>query len=111
MNTTQKPSLNADLSVIQILAGLLDRLDNSKVPVDAGQYRAVVQRLAEALDQVPPGLALDALLDAHPAAAALYENMQYAHAGLCRSPLSISLLTERSAKEAIERAMHPSLQG
>ncbi|HSV54715.1 MAG TPA: hypothetical protein VLJ57_21510 [Burkholderiaceae bacterium] len=111
MNATQKPSFNADLHVIRVLAELLDRLDSSKVPVDAGQYRAVVQRLADALGLVQTGLALGPLLDTHPAAAELYENIQYAHAGLCRSPLSLSLLTERSAKEAIERAMHPSLQG
>lgn len=111
MNATQKPNSTTDLHVVQVLAELLERLDHSKVPVDAGQYLAVVQRLADALGRVEPGPALSAVLDHFPAAAALYENQQYAHAGLCRSPLSVSLATERSAKEAIERAMHPSLQG
>lgn len=111
MNATQKPTSKTDLHIVQVLAELLERLDHSKRPLDAGQYRAVVQRLADALGRVEPGLALGAVLDQFAAAAAVYENLQYAHAGLCRSLLSVSLATERSAKEAIERAKHPSLQG
>lgn len=111
MNATQKPSANVDLHIVQVLAQLLERLEHSKVPVDAGQYRAVVERLADALSRLQPSVALGAVLDTHPATAELYENFQYAHAGLCRAALDVSLATERSAKEAIERAMHHSLQG
>jgi hypothetical protein len=111
MNATQKPSISAEMHTVQVLAQLMERLEHSKVAVDAGQYQAVVQRLSQALNRVEPGAVLTAVLDAHPATAELYENIQYANAGLCRAPLDISLATERSAKAAIERAMHHSLQG
>lgn len=35
----------------------------------------------------------------------VYENMNYQHAGLCRSALDVSLAAEGAAKEAIARAM------
>jgi hypothetical protein len=50
-------------------------------------------------------LALAALLDTHPAAAELYENVNYQHAGLCRSALDASLDAERQARQAIHLAM------
>jgi hypothetical protein len=45
------------------------------------------------------------VLGAHPAAAELYENLQYEHAGLCRSPLEAALNAELLAGAAIQRAM------
>jgi DNA-directed RNA polymerase specialized sigma24 family protein len=50
-------------------------------------------------------VALGALLDTHPAAAELYENVNYQYAGLCRSALDASLAAEQLAKEALNRAM------
>ena len=47
---------------------------------------------------------LDALLTTFPAAAALYENARYDHAGLCRSPLDVSLASELQACAAIIKA-------
>jgi hypothetical protein len=111
MNATQKPSISPEMHTVQVLAQLMERLEHSKVAVDAGQYQAVVRRLSEALNRAEPGPVLNAVLDTHPATAELYENLQYANAGLCRAPLDTSLATERSAKTAIERAMHHSLQG
>ena len=55
--------------------------------------------------------ALATLLDSHPAAAELYENVNYQYAGLCRSSLDISLAAERLAKEAIKSAMRQSTKG
>lgn len=92
----------------RLLAQLGDRLDGSPVPVDAAQYRAVMSRLAEALAALPPGPALSALLEAHPAAAELYENLNYQHAGLCRSPLDAALAAETRAAELIQRAKRRS---
>jgi len=36
----------------------------------------------------------------------VYENLNYQHAGLCRSALDASLAAELAARKAIERAMH-----
>ena len=105
MNATKPQSRKTDLTVTHVLAELLERLERSKVPVGAEQYRSVVQHLVNELGDVAPGKALGALLDAHPAAAELYENVNYQHAGLCRSALDASLAAERQAKEVLDRAM------
>lgn len=111
MNTTQTPSFSADLTVTHVLAELLERLEHSAVPVGPEQYLSVVTHLVEAFDSVRPGVELGALLDTHPAAAELYENTVYQHAGLCRSPLDPALAAERQARQAIERAMRQPNQG
>ncbi|ABE44277.1 hypothetical protein Bpro_2356 [Polaromonas sp. JS666] len=87
---------------------MLERLEHSAEPVGAEQYLSVVQHLVTELGEVEPGMALGALLDTHPAAAELYENVNYQYAGLCRSALDASLAAEREAKEAIHRAMNRS---
>lgn len=104
MNTTRPTHSTDRFAVIAMLAALLQRLEASKVAIDAGQYRTVVQRLSQALADAPSDARLHALLDAHPAAAELYENLRYEHAGLCRAPLERSMTTEARAREAIERA-------
>ncbi len=88
----------------RLLAQLMERLEHSPAPVDAGQYRAVAERLTALLVAQPPGLALTALLDTHPASAELYENHHYQHAGLCRSPLEPALAADIGARAAIVRA-------
>ena len=93
-----------------LMAQLLERLERGGHP-DAGQYRRVVQRLTEELGRAGDVDALDAVLEAHPAAAELYENMNYRHAGLCRSRLDVSMAAELSARDAIARAMRPAAQG
>ena len=105
MKTSQP--LNTDAA---LMAQLLERLERGGHP-DADQYRMVVRRLADELGRVQDADALDALLQAHPAAAELYENLNYQHAGLCRSLLDASLSSERRAREAIARAMRPSTEG
>ena len=89
-----------------MLAKLLERMDGptrTKAP-DPAQYRLLAQRLAISLDAIDDRNALDAILSAFPAAAQLYENLRYEHAGLCRSGLDASLAGEQSARRAIERA-------
>ncbi|MDB5778772.1 MAG: hypothetical protein JWP93_1137, partial [Polaromonas sp.] len=98
-----------DLTVTHVLAELLERLERSAVPVGAEQYRSVVQHLVSELGDVEPGTALGALLDSHPAAAELYENVYYQHAGLCRSALDASLAAELQAKEVLDRAMRRAM--
>ena len=99
------------LTVTHVLAQLLERLEHSKVPVDPVQYRAIVTHLVNEFADVSPGEGLRSLLDNHPAAAEVYENLNYAVAGLCRSPLDISLAAEQLAKEAIKSAMRQPTKG
>ena len=115
MNSTQSQSqpqsrsqpIPAQLKVVFTLARLLERLDGSTEPVGADQYRSVVSHLSEELQKVRMDDMLQALLNAHPAAAELYENLNYQHAGLCRSPLEASLNAELAAREALVRAAKP----
>ena len=105
MNTTRNPSPKTDLAVTHVLAQLLEKLEHSAVPVGAEQYRSVVEHLVHEFEDVEQGAELGRLLDAYPAAAEVYENLNYQYAGLCRSALDASLAAETSAREAIARAM------
>ena len=89
------------------LAQLLQRLETSAEPSSADQYRAVVRHLADELSRAEPGRELEALLNSFPAAAELYENQQYAQAGLCRQRLELSLNTELQARQALARIARP----
>lgn len=89
-----------------VLAHLLERLEQ-RGRIDADAYRALVQRLTNELDRIDDADALDTVLQTFPSAAALYENLRYAHAGLCRSPIDVSLATERNAREVLAHAMGP----
>ncbi|WP_280152669.1 hypothetical protein [Piscinibacter sp. XHJ-5] len=104
MNATPSKAIPDRLAVVVTLAHVLEQLEASRTSVGADQYRSVVRRLADELASVPADSALRAVLDAHPAASQLYENLNYRHAGLCRSPLEHALGAELRAKEAIERA-------
>lgn len=97
MNTLQAP-IHAALVVAQ----LLERLDASRIPVDAHQYRSVAARLAELL--AAPDIDWQPLLAQSRAAAELYENLHYAQAGLCRTPLAQAAAAELAARELIGRA-------
>ena len=106
MNDTRQTPTNARFANAEILSNLLERLERSEVPVDAGQYRSVVLHLVHEFGDVQPGPELGTLLDSHPAAAELYENLNYEYAGLCRSSLDVSLAAEKQARAAIDKAMH-----
>ena len=97
MNTTVSKNL-------VMLARMLERLDRSGVAVDPQQYLGVVEHLAEVLRAVPHDAALEAVLEASPATAELYENLNYQHAGLCRSPLEFALNAELAARALIDKA-------
>jgi hypothetical protein len=104
MKTSQSRASPARLAVAVLLSQLLERLDRSAQPVGAEQYLSVVRHLKEEFDELGTENALSALLDAFPSAAELYENLNYQHAGLCRSPLELSLDAELRARQVIERA-------
>ncbi len=98
---TPSPTLNRNLVT---LAQVLHRMEFGGRPVDPEQYRSVVQHLAAELQAQPQGPGLEAVLAAVPAVAELYENLQYRHAGLCRSPLEAAVSAEQLAAQAIARA-------
>lgn len=86
------------------LVQVLRKLEHSRVPVNADQYRALVAQIVTELDNHPRDAGLEALLAAVPELAELYENLNYAHAGLCRSPLEASVRAEQMALDAINAA-------
>lgn len=85
-----------------VVAQLLERLDASRQPVDTQQYRSVAQRMVQFMQD--PAIDWEPLLERSAAAATLYENMHYANAGLCRSPLALAAEAELAARDAIEAA-------
>jgi len=97
-------SLQTRLETLIALSRLLERVEGSREPIGADQYRALVSQLKVALAVPLPGPALEAILGAHPATAELYENMNYETSGLSRSKLERSVSTEMLAAQAIERA-------
>jgi hypothetical protein len=103
MNTTVSKNL-------VMLARMLERLDRSGQAVDAQQYLGVVEHLTEVLRSVPYDAALEAVLQASPATAELYENMNYQHAGLCRSPLELALDAEIAARSILDGVRRQSAQ-
>jgi hypothetical protein len=100
MNSTP---VNAHMNLV-VLAQMLERLDRSAQAVDPEQYRSVAARLAAELESAPRDATLDGVLQAFPAAAQLYENLNYRHAGLCRSPMDAALGAELAARAAIDGA-------
>lgn len=95
--------LPASLHVLAAMGALLERLERQPRQASAAQYRSVAQQVTQLLEQAEPGPALDALLAALPATAELYENLQYRHAGLCRSPLEAALNAELAASAALAK--------
>lgn len=100
------PSLGAqrtNLENLAMLAAVFERVERSAAAVDAGQYCTLVERLKAALAAEMPGEGLHAVLAMYPGTAELYENLHYAQAGLCRSPLDAAVSAEAAAREALAR--------
>lgn len=93
------------------LARMLERLERSAQAVDADQFRTVVDRVTAELQSLPHDAALDAVLATFPSVAELYENLNYQHAGLCRSPLEAALEAEIAARGAIQKARGVQTRG
>ena len=107
MRTDPSPQaipLTARLKTAATLAELLQRVEASLQPIGADQYRRLALHLTQLLDGLGPDARLEALLSAFPAAAVLYENARYGQAGLCRSPLELSLRSELAARSVIDKA-------
>jgi hypothetical protein len=104
MQTDTRHPLPARLHSLAAMAGLLERLEHQPLSASAAQYRGVARQLTALLSAAEPDSHLDALLAAAPGTAELYENLRYAHAGLCRAPLETALNAELAASAAIDRA-------
>lgn len=96
-------NIPAELLSTARLAQLLQRLEGQRHAADPHQYQLLVQKLTAELDQHQGHEALPGLLDHFPAAAEVYENLQYGHAGLVRAPLEASLTSELAARELLGR--------
>jgi hypothetical protein len=101
MPSTIRIDVPPRLTALVALAALLEKLERG--PVHAGQYRWVVDRLSAELAAVPQDAALSRLLEVFPATSELYENLQYTHAGLCRSPLETSMSSEVAARDLLRK--------
>jgi hypothetical protein len=101
---TDHRTFPAALQDLAAMAALLERLERQPRAASAEQYRSVVRSVSKLLEDAEPGDALNALLAAGPATAEIYENEQYAHAGLCLSPLDRATAAEQAAVAAIEHA-------
>ena len=96
-------TLPTELLPLVRLAQLLQALEGQGRAADPHQYRLVVEKLSAELRQHQGAEALPRLLDHFPAAAEVYENLQYAHAGLVRAPLEMSLTSELATRELLSR--------
>lgn len=85
------------------LAQLLQGLEGQGRAADPHQYRLLVEKLMAELREHQAHEALPGLLDHFPAAAEVYENLQYGHAGLVRAPLEMSLTSELATRSLLER--------
>ncbi|HEX4235814.1 MAG TPA: hypothetical protein VH041_16095 [Caldimonas sp.] len=104
MAASSTESLQTRIETAVALTRLLERVEASRVAVDADQYRTLVERVKDSLTAELPARALDAILAACPASAEVYENANYEQSGLSRSPLERSVATEMLAAQAIDRA-------
>lgn len=103
MAASQRDTTSSRLETLIALARLLDRIEASPRHVGADPYRQVVEKLKGALAAGVPAPALDVILSAHPAAAELYENLNYACSGLSRSPLQQAAEAELQVAGLIAR--------
>lgn len=94
MPTPAVRSFHAQLETAIALSRVLERVERGVEPVSPDQYQLLVARVKEALSADLPEPALNAILDALPAAAELYENMHYKVSGLSRSSLDRSVSSE-----------------
>lgn len=111
MSTSQVQTTRGSVNTAAALAHLLERIDRSGHPIDAGQYQIVVSRLKDALTDNLPDDALTAVLNTYPSTAELYENMHYELSGLSRSSLESAVSAELTTTQLLGKlSLHPRPQ-
>jgi hypothetical protein len=103
MPSVVKLTVPSELLSLARLAHLLQSLEGLGRAADPHQYQLLVQKLTAELHEQQGHEALPGLLEHFPAAGEVYENLQYAHAGLCRAPLEMSLSSELAARSLLDR--------
>jgi hypothetical protein len=103
MPSVTRLAVPAELLSLVRLAQLLQALEGQGHAADPHQYQLLVQKLAAELREQQGHEMLAGLLDHFPAAAEVYENLQYGHAGLVRAPLETSLASELAARDLLGR--------
>lgn len=103
MQAQSQLKLPRRLHSLAAMAALLERLDRLAGNASAAQYREVALRVGQMLELAESDIDLDRLLALAPATAELYENLNYAQAGLCRSPLEAATEAELLTRQLIER--------
>lgn len=103
MNTVVRITVPQALLPLARLAQLLQAVEGQPQAADPQQYRLLVNKLSAELAQHQAHPALPQLMDHFPAASEVYENLQYAHAGLVRAPLAQSLSSELAVRGVLER--------
>ncbi len=103
MASVIKLAVPAELLSLVRLAQLLQALEGLGRAADPHQYQLLVTRLSAELREQQGHELLAGLLDHFPAAAEVYENLQYGHAGLVRAPLEMSLGSELATRSLLER--------
>lgn len=102
MNPNPVLVLPARLKSLASLAALLEKLEHTPREASAEQYRQVAQGVLHELASTPMDDSLDQLLGLFPATETLYENQRYGLAGLCRTPLDLSLNTEQLTRQCLQ---------
>jgi hypothetical protein len=103
MAMSSDSTIRSRLENVFALAHLLQRVEAGKTRVDADGYRQLVSHLQVALSEEMPADALQAILDAYPAASDVYENLHYAHSGLSRATLERSVASELQTQQILAR--------
>jgi len=111
MTAPRTESLRTRLETLIALARLLERVEASPVAIGADQYRALVRQVKAALAAPLPPAPLQAILQAHPATAEIYENVNYEISGLSRSPLERSVATEMLATQLLHKIARAPSRG
>ena len=101
MSSVVRLAVPTELLSLVRLAQLLEGVEHRAV--DPHQYRLLAEKLGAELSERQGHEALSGLLDHFPAAAEVYENLQYGHAGLVRAPLEMSLNSELATRSLLER--------
>ena len=103
MSAPNLESVKSRLETVIALARLVERVERSTTAPDAAQYRSLVKQLGTALDADLPQDALEAILNASPACAELYENLHYEKSGLSRASLDRSIAAEMLTSQVLHR--------
>lgn len=92
----------AQLQPIAALAKILQKAEEGGYPGHAEQFQHVAKQLSELLADVEADEILYSIFNAYPAAAELYENVRYAHAGLCLHDIDAAIEAETQAAELLK---------